>query len=164
MVVLRTVCIAAALVPAGAARAHVSVQPVEATAGTYQVLRFGLGHGCDGKPSRALRIEIPQGVSTARPQPKPGWKLEVARRADGTPTAITWTGNLAADEFDEFVMLTRLPPTAGPLPFPATQSCEGAEARWVEVAPPGAPRPVRPAPVVNLKPGAAPQAGHDHRH
>lgn len=165
MVVLRIVGAVAALAAATSAQAHVSVQPQEATAGGYQVLRFGVGHGCDGKPTTSVRIEIPQGVSAARPQPKPGWRLDVQRSPDGAVNAIVWTGRLAADEFDEFLILTRLPPAPGPLAFPAIQACDGAEARWVEIAPPGAPRPAKPAPVVNLRPGASPpQAGHDRHH
>lgn len=163
MVVLRTLLLAAAMT-AGAAQAHVTVQPTEATAGAYQVLRFGVGHGCDGKATRTLRIVIPQGITVARPQPKPGWTLDVTRSPDGAATAITWTGNLAADEFDEFLILARLPASAGTLPFPAVQGCDGAEVRWVEIAPPGGKRPARPAPVVNLKPGSAPQPGHDRHH
>lgn len=164
MVVLKNLCLAAALSAAGAAQAHVSVQPTEATAGSYQVLRFGVGHGCDGKATRALRIEIPNGVSAARPQPKPGWTLSVERSPDGATTAIIWTGALAADEFEEFLILTRLPASAGALPFPAIQRCDGSELRWVEIAPSGGPRPARPAPVVNLRPGAAPLASHDRHH
>lgn len=165
MVVLRSLlALAAAIALAGAAQAHVSLQPPQATAGAYQVLRFGVGHGCDGKPTRALRIEIPPGISTARPQPKPGWRLEVERTAQGSPAAITWTGDLSADEFDEFLILVRLPDSAERLAFPAIQRCAGAEIRWTETAPPGAPRPAHPAPVLILQPSAAPQGGHDRHH
>ena len=164
MVVLRTLCLVVAMAAAGTAGAHVSVQPAEATAGAYQVLRFGVGHGCDGSATRTVRIEIPPGVPAARPQPKPGWTLAVQRAADGRVTAVTWAGELAADEFDEFLILMRLPPELGALPFPAIQGCDGAEAQWIEIAPAGAPRPARPAPAVTLKPGGAPQPGHDRHH
>lgn len=162
MGVLRTLGAVVALSAATSAQAHVSVQPTEATSGAYQVLRFGVGHGCGDKPTRALRIEIPADVNAARPQPKPGWKLSVERSADGATTAITWTGRLAADEFDEFLILTHLPTSAGVLAFPAIQTCDGAEARWVEVAPAGEARPQRPAPSDLLKFNVAPQGGHDH--
>lgn len=163
MVVLRPLVLAAALGVAAPALAHVTVQPATAPVGAYQVLRFGIGHGCGDKAATtALRMEIPTGVSVARPQPKPGWKLEIVR-SDGAVSAIVWRGRLAPDQFDEFVVLTKLPAAAGPLAFPAIQSCGAEENRWIETPPPGAPRPKFPAPLVTLTP-AAPEGGHDHAH
>jgi hypothetical protein len=161
MVVLRTAAALVALAVAAPAVAHVTVQPAEAPSGAYQVLRFGIGHGCGDKAATtALRVEIPAGVAVARPQPKPGWTLEIVRSGEAV-SAVVWRGALPADQFDEFVILTKLPGSGGPLPFPVIQTCEAAEARWVESRAPGQPRPKFPAPVVTLIP-AAPEAGHDH--
>lgn len=160
MVVLRSLAIAAGLVAAGAASAHVSLQPAAVQAGTYQVLRFGLGHGCGDKPTTALRIEVPAGVTVARPQPKAGWKLQI-EGSGRTVAAIAWRGELSPDQFDEFLVLAKLPDAAGPLAFPTIQSCGDEETRWTESAVPGAPRPQHPAPALTLTP-AAPAAGHDH--
>jgi len=163
MVVLRTLALAAALATAAPALAHVTVQPAQAMTGAYQVLRFGVGHGCGDKfATTALRIEVPAGVTVARPQPKPGWKLEIVRSGEAV-TAVVWKGGLPPDQFDEFVLLTKLPAAAGPLAFPAIQSCGREENRWTETAAPGAPRPKFPAPSVTLVP-AAPEGGHDHQH
>lgn len=167
MVVLRTLLAAAAVLTAGGAQAHVSVQPTTSTAGSYQVLRFGVGHGCDGAATTALRIEIPPGVSLANPQPKPGWRLKVehAGGPSAPVTAIVWTGGLPADRFDEFLILAKLPSAGGPLAFPAIQSCGGKQNRWEEIPAPGAARPQHPAPLVTLTPvTSAPEAGHDHQH
>lgn len=121
MVVLRTLALAAGLAVASAAHAHVTIQPATAPVGAYQVLRFGVGHGCgDISATTALRVEIPAGVTVARPQPKPGWTLEI-ERAGAAVTAVVWRGVLPADQFDEFVVLTKLPDAAGPLAFPAIQ-------------------------------------------
>ncbi len=164
MVVLRFMAIAAsATLAAGSAAAHVSVQPASASAGAYQVLRFGVGHGCrDKADTTALRIEIPAGVTVARPQPKPGWGLQIVRNGE-TVTALVWTGRLPPDQFDEFIVLTKLPETGGPLAFPAIQSCGAEQNRWTEVPPPGAPRSKFPAPLVNVI-TAPPEGGHDHQH
>jgi periplasmic copper chaperone A len=70
---------------------------------------------------------------------------------------------LAADEFDEFLMLAKLPAASGPLAFPVIQRCGATENRWVETPAPGGPRPTHPAPSLTLDP-AAPQVGHDHQH
>ena len=168
MVVLRIGVFAAAVLAASPSAAHVSVQPTTAAGGSYQVFRFGLGHGCDAKATTALRIEIPAGVATARPQPKPGWTLRIERppgQADAV-SAITWRGALPPDQFEEFVVLTKLPPGDGsPLPFPATQSCGTTQVRWVEVTRPGAARSEHPAPTVTLVPAAPPPEGaHEHHH
>lgn len=163
MVVLRAMAIAALAALSGPAAAHVSVQPTTATPGAYQVLRFGVGHGCGDKAdTTALRIEVPASVMVARPQPKAGWTLRIERSGDKV-TALIWSGRLPPDQFDEFVVLARLPEAGGPLAFPAIQSCGAEENRWTEATPPGGPRPKFPAPFVTLIP-AAPEAGHDHQH
>jgi hypothetical protein len=118
------------------------------------VLRFGVGHGCEGKATTALRVEIPAGVASARPQPKPDWTLTIEAVPGGGEQvrAITWRGELPADQFDEFLIQVRLPPAAGPLGFPAVQTSGGAEVRWIEPADSGGPRPTRPLPTVVLSP------------
>ncbi len=167
MVVLRSLAAAAVVFTAGVADAHVSLVPTTALAESYQVLRFGVGHGCDGRATTALRIELAMGVTTARPQPKPGWSLRVERPA-GTPemvSAIIWTGRLAPDQFDEFLILTKLPAAVGTLAFPAIQTCGELQNRWVETVAPNTPRPTRPAPTLTVVPVApASQAGHQHNH
>ncbi|WP_068877282.1 YcnI family protein [Phenylobacterium sp. CCH9-H3] len=162
MGVLRPLTLVAGLALGTAASAHVSLQPATAGAGAYQVLRFGVGHGCDGQATTALRIEIPAGTSVARPQPKPGWTLSVERAGEAV-TAIVWRGELPADQFDEFLILAKLPSGEGPLAFPAIQACGEAQTGWVEVAPAGAPRPKHPAPLLTLTPAPA-AAGHGPHH
>ena len=164
MVVLRTLLVGAALAAGAApASAHVTVQPATAVAGAYQVLRFGVGHGCgDRAATTALRVEIPTGVTVARPQPKPGWTLEIVGAGE-TVSAIVWRGSLPPDQFDEFVILAKLPRTSGSLAFPATQNCGAETNRWIEPSSPGASKPRFPAPTLTLIP-AAPEGGHDHQH
>jgi uncharacterized protein YcnI len=167
MVVLRLAAAAAILATAGAAQAHVAVQPASATAGSYQVLRFGVGHGCDGEATTAVRIEMPPGLGSARPQPKPGWKLTIDHAVDkpDTVTAITWSGRLPADQFDELLIQVKLPGDAGRLYFPTIQTCGRVAVRWTEVPVSGGARPEHPAPAVTLSPATpAPEAGHDHHH
>lgn len=172
MGVLKSAGLAAVLMLASApaALAHVSVTPKAADAGSYQVLRFGLGHGCDDQATTALRIEIPTGVVSARPQPKPGWTLQIARSAAGgeAVASVTWRGALPADQYDEFLIQVHLPDQADPLAFPATQTCGAAEVRWSEPVPPSGGRPRRPAPTVLLTPAgggeAAPAAPGPHHH
>lgn len=161
------VALCAALAPFSAL-AHVTVTPDTAAAGGYQVLRFGVGHGCDGQATTELRIELPTGVQAARPQPKPGWRERVEGPADA-PTAVVWTGRLRADRFDEFLILLHAPKTPGRLLLPAIQRCGATEQRWAEPPNADGQRAQRPAPVLTLTapgtpsmPSAATPAEHHH--
>jgi uncharacterized protein YcnI len=169
--VLKTAILAAALgLATRPALAHVGVSPKAADAGGYQVLRFGVGHGCEDQATTAVRIEIPRGVLSARPQPKPGWTLQIERGGEGgkAVASVTWRGALPADQYDEFLIQVHLPDQPGPLAFPAVQSCGAAEVRWTEPAPPSGPRPKRPAPTVLLTPvsgeAAVPAMPQMHHH
>lgn len=167
MVILRTVALATMLaLAAQGASAHVSASPNEAKAGAYEVVHFRIGHGCnDVHATTALRIEIPDGMPAARPQPKPGWTLTI-EHASGQPqgavTAIVWRGRLPADQFDEFAVMFQLPKSAGPLYFPTVQTCDGDEAQWTEIPAPGETGVTHPAPRLQLAPAGAPDPGHVH--
>jgi uncharacterized protein YcnI len=99
-------------------------------------------------------------VASARPQPKTGWTIEIEKEGDkpeGRATAITWTGRLPDDQFDDFAVLMKLPAQAGALTFPVIQTCEKGESQWIEIADPERPdeKLTHPAPVVRLTPAVA---------
>lgn len=148
-----------ALVSAGAAEAHVAADPGAAQAGAYQAVRFRVGHGCQGKATRNLRLEIPAALSTVRAQPKPGWELAFERQGERV-VAVSWRGELPDSQFDEFALFMKLPAEAQTLYFPAVQTCDGAEARWTDLPREGK-RPEHPAPSVVVRPAADAQAHHD---
>jgi uncharacterized protein YcnI len=155
MAVLTRVAAAAVLFGAGPALAHVVADPAEATAGAYQAVRFRVGHACsETATTTALRIEIPPGVPSVRVQPKPGWDLAVSR-TDGRISAVTWTGRLPPEQFDEFALFFKLPPQAGALAFPTVQTCGTEVTRWT------GDDDRHPAPTLRLT-TPAPQAGHEH--
>ena len=133
-----------------AAHAHVAASPTAAPAGSYAAVAFRVGHGCGaGAATTALRIELPEGLGSARPQPKTGWTLAIERDGDRV-TAVTWTGVLPDEQFDDFSLLLNLPKAPGVLYFPALQSCGDAQSQWIEI--PGAPGESlsRPAPVLRV--------------
>jgi uncharacterized protein YcnI len=137
----------------GSALAHATLETTEAPAdSTYKgVIR--IGHGCEGKPTQAVRVRIPEGVIVAKPMPKAGWQLATVKGAYaksydyyGTPvsegvTEIAWTGgDLPDDWYDEFVFRARLTgfPVGSIVYFPIVQECaEGAVHRWIEIPDPG---------------------------
>lgn len=163
-ILLATAAAFAAALPL-AAQAHVVAAPGEARAASYSVIAFRVGHGCKGGSSTvALRVEVPAALGSARPQPKPGWTVDIERAPgpDGKVTAITWKGLLPDEQFDDFAILMKLPDAAGPLYFPATQTCQSGEAAWTQIpAEPAMTGLERPAPSVMVTPAAAaPEHSH----
>ncbi len=146
----------------GQAGAHVSTEPKQAAAGAYQAVRFQVGHGChDIAATTGVRIEMPPGLGAARPQPKAGWTLTIEHDQGGGVSAVTWTGRLPPDEFDEFTVFIRTPSAPGPLYFPAVQTCGEETEQWIEIPDPGEGRLSHPAPSLQLGP-AATDGGHNH--
>jgi periplasmic copper chaperone A len=149
---LKKLVLTAALIAvgAGAAIAHTSLETKEAPVGASYKAVFRVPHGCDGKPTNAVRVQIPEGVIAVKPMPKPGWTLEKVSGAyeksydnHGTPTKegvkeVLWKGgHLGDDEYDEFVVrvyLTSDLPAGKVLYFPTVQECpDGAAERWIEI-------------------------------
>jgi len=141
-----------------AATAHVVAAPGEAKAGSYSAIAFRVGHACGaGDTTLKVRVEVPDGVASARPQPKTGWTIAIEKEGERA-TAITWTGRLPDDQFDDFPLLMKLPSQAGTLVFPVIQTCEKGESQWTEIRDPQRPddKLTRPAPTIRLTPAADP--------
>lgn len=153
------------LAPAAPAAAHVVIDPPEVAAHSHARLAFRVGHGCGTAATIAIEVTLPEGVSMARPMPKPGWEIAIETRALArpvssghglvreAPASIAWRGGPLPDaHYDEFVMMIRAPDQAGAtLVFPVVQRCEGgAQHAWVEVPEPGQARPRSPAPTLRL--------------
>jgi hypothetical protein len=133
-----------------AALAHVTLETTEAPTGAYKAV-FKVPHGCDGSPTTAVKVEVPEGVIGVKPMPKPGWSLSMEKGAyartydfyhgskvsEGVKT-VTWSGGkLLNEHFDEFVLsvyLTDALPAGGKVYFPVTQSCEAGSVSWSEIA------------------------------
>jgi uncharacterized protein YcnI len=128
--------------------AHVTLEKQEAEPnGSYKaVLR--VGHGCEGSPTTAIRVQIPEGVIAVKPMPKNGWQLETVKDKYERPydyfgteltegvRQIAWSGGeLPDDYYDEFVFVGRLtdfaPDTV--LYFPTVQECAEGAHRWIEI-------------------------------
>ncbi len=162
--------LAATSLSVSGAAAHVVAVPDTAKAGSYSAIAFRVGHACAaGDVTLKVRIEIPDGVASARPQVKPGWIYKIERPADpkAAPTAITFKGRLPDEAFDDFAVLMKLPAAGDRLIFPVVQTCEKGESQWTEVPSPETPdaKLNRPAPTVTLIPaqntiGAATTAHH----
>jgi len=151
-----------------AATAHVTVTPDQtAAAGGHGVLTFAFSHGCEGSPTTALRIDIPDGIASVSPTVEPGWSIDVARDADdGLVSSVTYTADTPVESGLRAALalgVTYAGDTGGRfLAFPTVQICEGGTVEWTEIAAEGedADALESPAPVVAV--AAAADAEHGH--
>lgn len=163
-----------------AACAHITFAEPRAAAGAYHAAFLRVSHGCGGAATTMIRVEIPAGIDSARPQPKPGWTLSIERQPlahalrseSGAAvteriSAVTWSGALPADQFDQFGLMLKLPAVAGPLYFPTVQRCTSGVNAWVNrpAGPEAWHATPMPAPMLIVTGGEVPMVmGHgEHR-
>ncbi len=141
--------VAAVLLTAGAAHAHVTLENRQAAVGSYYKATFAVPHACAGSATTKIRVQIPEGVIAIKPMPKPGWSLETvkgkyaaeyelhgSKLSEGVKEVIWSGGKLLDDNYDEFVMATFLTPGLKPdttVYFPVVQECEQGVSRWIEI-------------------------------
>jgi uncharacterized protein YcnI len=150
--------------------AHVTLAVKEAAVGADYKATFQVPHGCKGSATVELSVEIPGGFLAVKPQPKPGWKIEIVTGAYDKPyhhyrseitdgvKSVTWSGgDLPDDYYDEFVLVGYLDKGLQPgswLYFPAVQTCKQGIDRWTDI--PGDTKssgePHSPAPALKLLP------------
>lgn len=153
--------------------AHVTANPRTAPAGSYFRTALRVGHGCEGSATVALRVTVPDGIYTIRPQMKPGWRITIRKSPLPAPVDIghghsisekidwiEWRGGPLPDAyFDEFGLSMKLPDTAAgtaagtAIYFPAVQECEEGTRRWIEIPAGDGAHLKDPAPSVTLTPG-----------
>lgn len=127
-----------------AAHAHATLENREAAPGGYKAV-IRIPHGCDGQPTNAVRVELPEGYINAKPQPKAGWDLAIetgdyaqayklhGREIISGAKIVTWSGGSLPDEYyDEFVLSGTLSGVeAGQsLFFKTVQTCADGEVAW----------------------------------
>ncbi|MCJ9669955.1 MULTISPECIES: YcnI family protein [unclassified Neorhizobium] len=151
-ITLKTIITTTAILVFGstAALAHVTLEGKDAPVGSTYKAVLRVPHGCEGKPTNTVRVQIPEGFYGVKPQPKAGWTLDKVKGAyakaydnHGSPVTegvkeVVWSGgNLGDDEYDEFVLRGTIAADlkAGDmLYFPVIQECpEGLKERWIEV-------------------------------
>jgi uncharacterized protein YcnI len=170
--------VSAALLLAGTsfASAHITLEKQEAAIGSGYKAVLRVPHGCKGSATVSLSVQIPAGVIAVKPQPKPGWRIDIGRGKYDQPydyygskvgegvRTITWSdGRLPDDYYDEFVFnsyLTKGLEAGGTLYFPVVQTCEEGVERWIEIPAAGknADDYESPAPALKL---LAPQGDSD---
>ena len=132
-------------------------------AGQNYAAFFKVEHGCEGSPTIALSVQIPDGIMVLDTPSKPGWAVS-AKRDHGQVTGVTWRGRLAAKDADQFGLFLKLRAKPGALYFPILQQCEKREIRWNDI--PVAGKTARdvphPAPALQLIASAQPAPAATH--
>jgi uncharacterized protein YcnI len=162
----------AALCLPAAAGAHIVLEQQTAPAGSYYKATFRVGHGCEGSPTTALTVRLPEPMASVKPMVKPGWtialrteKLAQPLWLHGKPVTdevveVMWTGGSLSDaHYDEFVLMLKLPDAPGRRWFKVRQVCEQGENAWSQIPAEGQRMHdvSKPAAVLDILPaGAAP--------
>jgi uncharacterized protein YcnI len=167
----------AALAAPAAARAHVTLQPNTAAAGSFAVLDVRVPTERDNATTTKIDVQFPAGFASARYEPKPGWKVRIVKKRLATPiqtddgpitegvSRMVWTrtsrsGGIKPNEFVDFPISVQIPGKAGDkLTFKALQTYSNGEVvRWI-----GAPASDEPAPQVSVtaaQASGAPASSH----
>lgn len=148
--VLKLAFAASAILAAGSAFSHVSLQDQAAAAGAAYRAVLQVGHGCAGSPTTSITVTLPAGFNAAQPLLKAGWTVstKVGKLAEPYEMhgkkftegvqEISWTAkdsdNALPDAFaDEFVFRGTTPRKPGTLWFKVIQGCEKGSNAWVEI-------------------------------
>lgn len=162
------------------AEAHVSFANPNVVAERTAVISLQVPHGCDGQSTNEVRVSLPEGFVFAKPQPKPGWQLEIIKgdyakayddhgtKVTSGPVEIRWKGGDLPDAFyDTFNVQGKISGVepGQRLAFATVQVCGDKTASWTDVAKDGTdPHSLKnPAPTLLVTAGeASGQGGHDH--
>lgn len=109
-----------------AAWAHDEVSPATVVAGEKVTVTVAVANEGD-LPSDGVELRVPPGFAFRSAEDVPGWRTEVVRRADGTATAVRWTGGrIEPGALSEYVVTGGAPSNAGSLVWAAAQKPVGS--------------------------------------
>ena len=132
-VVVALGAMAGALLMSRVVLAHVTISSGVGFANTNQEVTFSVGHGCAGADTSSVRVEIPAGVTSARPARGDLGAVSVESDATGAVTAIVWQkadADLFPTDIAYYKLLVRLKVPNQPfttLLFPTHQTCKAAD-------------------------------------
>jgi uncharacterized protein YcnI len=173
--VVGTVAVAAVLLPALPALAHITTTPSSALAGSTVVLTFHVPNEEANADTVKLDMRIPTDHPIAQllVKPVPGWNIAVRTVTLAKPVVtddgkftqavseVIWSGGrILPGQFQDFtVSADPLPTGVSQLAFKAIQTySNGDVVRWIDLPQPGQPAPDHPAAILTLTTAAAPAA------
>ncbi|TFE28106.1 YcnI family protein [Cohnella luojiensis] len=122
---------------ASLASAHVTVQPKEVPAGSYQVFTVRVPTEKEVATTQ-VKVAIPDDVNVSRFEPKADWTYEIEKGADDKIVSVTWKAagsGLGATEFGEFRMQGKVADDAQKLVWKAYQTySDGEVVEWTGAA------------------------------
>lgn len=160
---------------AGAASAHVTVNPSEAPQGGYTKIAFRVPDESDTTSTTKLDVFLPtsQPVASVLVQPVTGWTAKLTTTKLSKPimtddgdqvteaiSEITWTADspgtaIKPGQFQEFPVSLGPLPRSGSMTFKTLQTySDGTVVRWIDLSTPGQAEPDHPAPVLKLTPAS----------
>ncbi|WP_277441733.1 YcnI family protein [Streptomyces sp. SPB162] len=162
-----TIAVAAWLLSAPAASAHVTVRPDTAAPGSYVTVVFHVPSEQKDTTTTEVEVVLPADhpLASVRTRPLPGWHSRVEKTALSTPlrtddgqvtevvSKVVWTGGaIGIDQFEEFELaIGPLPTDVDSLVFKVLQTYgNGAVARWINKPSTSGAEPENPAPVLRL--------------
>lgn len=152
--------IAALVLTAAPALAHVEPDPATVPAGEATTVALTIEHGCDDSPTTSVAIQVPDGLEAVSGVALPGWAIE------SSGGVVTWTADepLPTDQEQAFALeLTPAADQAGQtLLLKTVQTCEEGELRWIEEWDGEGEEPEHPAPSVTVLAVGAEAGGGDH--
>ena len=161
------------------ALAHVTITPGQATAGEQATIALRVPHGCEGSPTTAISVQIPDTVASVTPQFLAEWTVDTTMGPLAEPVElhgetvsegireVTWSGGSPVPDglYFDFGLSVRMPDAAGEtLYFPVVQTCESGETQWIEVPAEGEDGHdlEAPAPAVELVEAGGSAGADDH--
>ena len=138
------IVVAAALVAAPAAAAHVTVTPARVPADSVGLFELRVPNEEAAANTTTISVRLPQGLRSLSVRAKSGWRRTVTRVNKRIAT-VTWRGVIRPGQAAGFRMSARVPDAPGrQLVFATVQRySNGVVARWI-----GAPSADEPAPRV----------------
>ncbi len=127
------------------ALAHVTVQPTEATAGSFARFVVRVPNERDDAATTKVDVQLPEALTSVSFQPKAGWTRTIERKDLAEPievfgervtqyvASVTWEGGrIEPGEFEEFGFSARVPDEQATLAFPVLQTYSSGEVvRWI---------------------------------
>jgi uncharacterized protein YcnI len=119
---------------AGAASAHVTVQPKETAQGKYETFTVKVPSEKADVKTIKIEVKVPEEVNITRFEPKPGWTYETQKDASGKIISVIWTAEgegLSSTDFGQFNMNGKVADDATEIVWKAAQTySDGSIVEW----------------------------------
>lgn len=135
--VIASVLVFAVIAVPASVFAHVTVKPAEVATAARQTFNVSVPNESDTAEVVGVRLIVPEGLKSARPNAKPGWKVELKKEGEGESakvTEINWTttgGTIPVGLRDDFFFGAQAPAEATEMQWKAYETySDGKIVAW----------------------------------